>query len=232
MISYRKRHVKNKIHRARLKKSIFKRRWFWIMISLLSLLFIIFYFLFFYSGFYVENILILGNEKVKIQSLQDIVSKNINTRIINFGILKLDTRSIFWINRNKLNREILERFPAIEKIKTSKNFPKTLVLEIVERRPIGAYCSDLNNEDQQCFLIDKNGIIFESLSIVPSEFTVIKQISENNQMFTGEEVIAQSIMNAIFLIKKNLKDNFRIELEDALITSPLRLNVKTNELFT
>lgn len=228
MISYRKKHVKNKIHKIKPKKSILKRPWFWILIIALTIILSVAYFLFFYPTFQVENIIISGNKKVKTEELQKLVSDNINTKLINITALKLTTKSILLVNSDKLNKEILEKFPLIEKIKINKNLPQTLILGVIEREPLGVYCTNAEFE-QQCFLIDENGIIFEPVVVVPENITIVRQTIENSQIFTGEEVIAQNIMSMISIIKKTLKDNFQIDLEEALVTSPLRLNIKTNE---
>jgi hypothetical protein len=48
-------------------------------------------------------------------------------------------------------------------------------------------------------------------------------------VFTGEDVVAQNIINAISKIQKSLKDNFQIDLKEALVASSVRLNVTTSE---
>ena len=81
-MSYRKKHVKNKIHKIKPKKSIFKRRWF--RITLLSLLIVssVLYFLLFYSGIQVKNIIILGNQKVTAGDIKNLISGEVNNKIL------------------------------------------------------------------------------------------------------------------------------------------------------
>lgn len=224
-MSYRKKHVKNKISRIKPRKSIFKRLWFWVLILILLIICSALYFFLFYSGLQVNNIVISGNEKVKTQDLQELVLNNANTGLINIWHIKIVSRSIFLVDTAKLNKEILEKFPVIEKITIDKNLPQTLTLGVVERKPLGVYC----NNQEQCFLIDQNGIVFEPISITPEGATIVRQTSDNNQIFTGEEAVAQNIITAISKIKKTLNDNFQINVTDALVSSPLRLNIKTSE---
>lgn len=224
-MSYRKKHVKNKISRIKPRKSIFKRPWFWVLILILIIICTAFYFFLFYSGLQASNIVISGNEKVKTQDLRELVLTNINTGLINIWQIKITSRSIFLVDTDKLNKEILEKFPVIEKIKIDKNLPQTLILGVVERKPLGVYC----NNQEQCFLIDQNGIIFEPVYAAPEGATIVRQASDNNQVFTGEEAVAQNIITAISKIQKTLKDSFQISVTDALISSPLRLNIKTSE---
>ncbi len=224
-MSYRKKHVKNKIHGIKPKKSIFKRLWFWILILFFIIILSAFYAVLFYSGFQVKDILVSGNEKTKALELQSIVLDNINTELVDFWKIRINSHSIFLVDLNKLNKNILEKFPVIEKIKINKNYPQTLALGIEERKPIGAFCGN----DNECFLIDGNGIIFEPVSAIPDNLTVVRRTLESSQVFIGEEVVAQNMIDVVSKIQKNLKDNFQIGLKEALIKSSVRLNVETGE---
>lgn len=186
------------------------------------------YVLFFYPGFQIENIIISENIRVKNQDLENLVDDNININIFSIGNFKLATKSIFLVNSGKLSEKILNQFPAVEKIKATKIFPETLSLEVVERIPVAAYCSGADSE-QECFLIDKDGIIFEQLYGVPENLIIMRQLQGPSHVSVGNQVIAKNIIDSISSIEKTLKENFQIDLKDALLTSPLRLNIKTSE---
>ncbi|MCX6723024.1 MAG: FtsQ-type POTRA domain-containing protein [Candidatus Staskawiczbacteria bacterium] len=218
-MSYRKKHVKGKIHNIKPKKSILKNKWFWFIILFLLIIFSAFYFILFYPGFQVNNIIIYGNQKVSGDDIKNLVSNDINNNILYVA----NSKSIFLINNDKINKEILNKFSIIEKLVIKRNFPQTLSLNITERKPVGIYCQT----DSSCFSIDENGIIFEPASINLDSFS-IRQILENNQVFTGEQVVNENVINAISKIQKMLKDNFKIDLKTALIASSLRLNIMTN----
>lgn len=224
-MSYRKRHVKSTIHRIKPRKSIFKKLWFWILILLLIIIFSAFYFTLFYSGIQVKNVFISGNENINTQELQDMILNNANTGLLRFWNLQIISKSILLVDTGKLDKEILQKYPAIEKVSINKNFPQTLSLVITERKPIGIFCEDADN----CFLLDRNGIAYEPASSASPNFTVVRQAINSRQVFTGEEVISQSIINTISEIQKDLKDNFNIDLKEALVASPVRLNAETNE---
>ena len=106
--------------------------------------------------------------------------------------------------------------------------PQTIVLGITERKPIGVFCSS-ESLDSGCFLVDNNGIVFEPLTILPQDVTIVRQAINDKQVFTGENVVAQNMMDAIYKIQKSLKDNFQINLLEALISTPVRLDIKTGE---
>ena len=225
----RRRHIKNKIRKIRPKKSIFKRPIFWYLILFLILISVVFYFLLFSPNFQVKNIIISGNEKTSLEGIKNIVENNVNKKIISFLDWTLESGSIFLVRPEKVEKDILEKFPIIEKIKIDKNLPQTLMLSIIERKPLGVFCDSKITDNQQCFLIDENGVIFELLAAVPNGYPIVRQILNQPQLFVGEDLIEKNIMNIISKVKKNLKDNFQIDIEEAFITSPLRLDVKTSE---
>ena len=72
-MSYRKVHVKSKVNRIKPKKSIFKNRWFWLVILFLVLIFLCVYFFLFCSGVQVKNIIISGNQKIQNQDIENLV---------------------------------------------------------------------------------------------------------------------------------------------------------------
>ncbi|MGD0577063.1 MAG: FtsQ-type POTRA domain-containing protein [Candidatus Staskawiczbacteria bacterium] len=223
-MSYRKSHVKNKIHKIKPKKSILKRLWFWLLILFFIVVFSALYFLLFYPGIQIKNVVVSGNNEIKAQDLQDIILNNSNTGLVKFWNVNLTSKSIFLADTSKLEKEILEKFPIIEKVSVNKQFPQTITLGIAERKPIGVYCS----QTQQCFLIDENGVIYEPLNAPPADYIVVQQALENNNVFAGQNIVEQNIIAGISEIQKDLKNNFQINVKGALIASPLRLNITTD----
>lgn len=223
-MSYRKSHVKNKIHRIKPKESIFRKLWFWILILAVILIGTAFYFAIFWSGLQIQNIVISGNSKITTQELSQIVSTDSTTGLLKLWNFKIVSRSILLVNTEDISREILKRFPIIEKVSINRRFPKTITLGITERNPVGIYCS--NND---CFLIDNNGVIYEPISMPNSDFVVVRQTLDDPNLYTGEGVISLDVMNYISKIQKDLQNNFQINAKEALITSPIRLNVTTGE---
>lgn len=223
-MSYRKRHIKNKIYGIKPKKPIFKRPIFWLALLFLTIVLSVLYLAVFYSEFQVNSIVISGNDKVEGQLIENVVLDAINKNI---------SKSIFLINLDKLNQQLLEKFPIIERIQTDKKLPRALIIGITERKPVAVFCPfvDKPTEENQkkCFLIDSNGVIFEPLSAPARGMIVVQQLMSENQVFTGEEVIGRNIMESISKIEKSLKDNFGIDIEEALVTSPIQLNINTSE---
>ncbi len=230
-MSYRKKHVKSKIHGIRPKKSILTKLWFWIIILVLFIMSGIFYLMFFYSGLQVKDIIISGNEKVKTQDLQEIAFDETNIKLLDFWNIKIISKSILFADVKKIKSSILEKYPTIETIVINKKLPSTILMGVVERKPIGIFCSLESSEqvDKQCFSIDSAGVIFEPTSTGLETATIVRQVGSEGEILTGEKVVAKNIIEAIYKIQKNLKDNFQIDLREALIASPVRLNIRTNE---
>jgi cell division septal protein FtsQ len=208
---------------------MFIRPWFWIVF--LSLIFIsaALYFFVFYPGVQVKNIIIFGNQKVASKDIESLIFNNIDNKILSIGSRQINSKSVFLINSDKLDREILNKFPIIERVKIHKKFMQTLVFEINERVPVAVFCTSLDGTKGECYSMDKNGIIFETLDVMPQNMIIVRQSVNSAQIFIGKKVVQQNIIDLISKVEKDLKDTFQISLKEAIVTSPLRLDVNTNE---
>ncbi len=224
----RRKHIKKKIHAIKPKKSIFKRAVFWYAILLFIIILAVFYFILFLPEIQIKNIEISGNEKVGANYIKVQAENSVNKKIISFYNWDLITKSIFLANLQNINNNILNKFPQIDSIEIKKEFPETLILKIKERIPFAVFCQP-TSASEKCFLIDKKGIIFEELPNIPQNTAILRQTISNGDVFTGENVISVNIMDAISKIEKSLKDNFQINVENALISSSLKLDIKTAE---
>lgn len=227
-MSYRKKHIKSKLRKIRHQKHILKRPVFWAVFLFSALILSFSYFFFLYPGFQVKDIVISGNEKVAGNDLQGFADGLVKKKIMALGQLELVSKSMFLVSSENLQKEILKKFPAIESISINRDFPQTLLLGIKERKPAGAFCEN-SSANPRCFLIDQSGIIFLELSLAPENVLVIKQAASDKNLFTGEEAVNKKIMDLISKIKRNLNDKFKIDIKEALISSPVRLNILTSE---
>ncbi len=227
-MSYRKKHIKSKIYKIKPKNPVFKKRWFWFSILFLVVISSAVYFLIFYSGVQVKNIIISGNQKVLGEDIQNLIASDINNKILSLGILKVESKSIFLINIDKLDKEILDEFPIIGGVEVNRKFFQTIEVKIYERLPVAAFCPSINYEEN-CFLIDKNGVAFESVEGLPVDNFIVRQDLGSSKMFAGERVVQANIMDLLLKLVRNLKGNFQIDLKTAIVISSLRLDVTTNE---
>lgn len=221
-MSYRKRHIKSKIDKIKPKKSIFLKLWFWVIILILIIIVLAIYFFLFYSGVQVKNIIISGNQKVSSQDIRSLILDGTNNKIL--GIL--NSKSIFLVNAGNLEKEMLDKFKTIGGVKITKNYMQTLHVQVSERTPAAVFCPAYGNKG--CFLSDIRGTVFEPLDILPQNIVIVRQLADDTQIFIGEKIVQQNIMDLILKIGKDLKDNFKINLREALITSPVRLDATTS----
>jgi len=223
-MSYRKKHVKSKILKNKPKKSILKLPIFWYFLLFLIIILTGLYFLLFFSNFQVNNIIISGNEKINSQDLQNVINDNINRKIIELGNWNISSQSIFLIATENIKNKILNSYPIIENLTVTKKFPQDLNVQIEERKQFAIFCQNDN-----CFNIDDNGVIFGNSSIFKEDYFIVRQSQNYDDLFLGKNVVHKNLMTIISEIEKNLKDNFQINLTEALISTPIRLDIKTGE---
>lgn len=224
-MSYRRSHIKNKIFKIKEKKPIFKKLWFWLAILIILVISTIIYFVVFFPGLDVKNVNIHGSQRLKAQDVNDFVTSSKDVVLVDFWDIKIVSRNIILANTKKIRSAVLDRFPEVESVVIKKNYPNSLDVFITERNPLGAFCDNEN----KCFLIDYNGIIFEALNPVPDNTLIIRQALQPTSLSIGKTAVKKEIMGAIFKISTSLTSRFNIAVKEALITSPVRLNVKTSE---
>jgi cell division septal protein FtsQ len=223
-MSYRKKAVKNKIHKNKPKKSILKMPIFWWSLLVLILVITALYFLLFCPKFQIQNIIILGNEKINSQDLQRISENSINKKIINLGFWSLSSKSIFLASINDIKNQIFNFSPTIKAIDITKTYPQNLNIQVQERKRFAIFC-----QNEKCFDIDDTGIIFEELSSISEDKFIVRQELDVENAYLGKEAVLKKTMEKIIEIKKNFADNLQISLLEVTISTPIRLNAKTRE---
>lgn len=208
----RRHHIKSKVRRLKIRKPIF-----WIFVLFAIIIFLFLYLFLFFPKIQINSIVVSGNSSIQSQVIENIAWNNINKNI---------SKSIFLAKNKIISKSILDKLPQIESVKVSKKFPQTINLQIKERVSFAVFCQ---TDDKKCFYIDENGVIFKILEQIPENIFIIRQFIEDKEVFLGEIVIEKSIIDIISKIKKNLKDNFQIDIKTAMILTPSRLNIETSE---
>lgn len=232
-MSYSSRHIKSKIKKIRPKKSILRRPVFWLILLIFLLIFTVCYFLVLYPGFQIKDITVFGNQKVLSKDIESLVSNNINNKILSIFGWTLTSKSIFITSSGQLKEDLLDRFPTIGGARVSKKFPQTLLIQVDERVPVAVFCPSLDKtvegQGGECYLVDENGTTFEASYSKEQDMPVVRQEITNGRVFVGERVVQQNIMDLFLRAEKLLKDNFQINISEVIVTSPIRLNIKTSE---
>ncbi|MDP2864156.1 MAG: FtsQ-type POTRA domain-containing protein [bacterium] len=222
-----------KPYRIKKKKSLFKNRFFGMAILVLIIFGGIFYLVCFSSIFQIKDINISGNQKVQTQDVENLIKEKINQKLLFFP-----TKSIFLIKSNEIVESLLEKFLKIDKVNLKRRLPASLIVEIQERLPFGVWCEveedksssspfAATREGENCFYIDKEGIIFEKNP--PKEEFIIKSEELISQGFLGEKVIEKVLLESIFEIQRNLKESLKINIEEIIILEKEKINAKTSE---
>ena len=191
-------------YRIKRKKSILKNRFFWLFILIFIIAGGFFYLLFLSSFFQIKEIKISGNQKVLAQDLENLVESQIAKKIAFFT-----TKSIFLINSKKINNIILGDFPQIEKVKFKKDFPDTLDISVEERKPVAIFYQNDNY-----FLIDKNGIVFEKVSESTSTNLKIENKILSSEIKVGEKAVEENLLAQIIDIENKFKEDIKIPLQE------------------
>ena len=217
-----------KPYRIKKKKSIFRNRFFWLGILILIVFIGLFYFLVFSSFFQIKEIKISGNsafaealadrQKISVENIQEVIEKEIEQRV-----LFLPTKSIFLADFPKIKAKISETFPQIAQINFKREFPDTLTAKVEERKPTAVF-----NQEDLYFFLDKEGIIFEN-TLAEGQLIKIKKAVKAKELKLGDVVLEKELLSSILEIEPKLENNLKIPIEEVLVVSDERINLKTSE---
>lgn len=204
--SYRKKRI----------KPLFYSRFFWLPILVLLSAAGIFYMISFHSFFQVREINISGNKKVSLERIETAVTAEVEKKVLFFP-----SRSIFFVDFGEIKKQILNSFPQVGRVNINRNLPHTLNIVVAEKSGRAVW-----HQDNKYYLLDENGIIFEE---VPGEqegmFTIQSSITDSEPIL-GANAIPKERLAQILAIEKRLPEA-DVLLEEALIVSPERLDIKT-----
>ena len=189
-------------------KYLIKNRLLWILTAVLFSLILIIYLLYFTDLFILKEVRVINNKKVG------------KKEIIALTGLKGGER-LFSIPIDKIKKRILLN-PKIEKVVIAKRLPYTLEIKIKEREPLA-----IITVDNKGYLIDKNGIIIDT--ILPEDYQFYPVVEIKTKKFKDKflnflvwlknhknylpvyENLAKAILEEdklIFVTKNNIKIYF------------------------
>ncbi|MFA5878532.1 MAG: FtsQ-type POTRA domain-containing protein [Candidatus Staskawiczbacteria bacterium] len=201
------------------KESIVRKPIFWWCALILVLIGAGIYVFIFLKTFQVSSVSIVGNIKVQTRDIEALVSERTDRRF-----LFLASRSIFLVNSKGITAEILKQYPAIDSLKIQKKLPSSLIINILERKPLAVFC----DSKEACFFIDDKGIAFEQVESTIGGFAIVRHNS-GSSIALGGEAVKGDIARVISKIQQDLQGKFQINIDEANIVSNERLNVKTSE---
>jgi cell division protein FtsQ len=176
----------------------------------------LFYFAVFSPNFQIQEIKISGNQKIPAEDIENSIRERVSQKLLFFP-----TKSIFLIDSDGIVSQLLEKFPQIEKINLKRKLPATLIAKIQERLLIAVWC-----QNEECFSIDKTGVIFERSS--PDSGLIIKSPEVKEPPLLGQIVIEENLLQKIFGVRGGLT-NLKIGAKEFIVLQRERTNIKTLE---
>ena len=204
-------------HRYKRKKSIFRNRFFWLGILAFIIFGAVFYFLLFSKVFQVEKIIVTGEEKVSKEEIEFLVEKRLASKILFFK-----TKSIFLVNLKEIRKDILNSFPQIAEVEIRQGFFDAVNIVVIERSGAAVWC-----QEEDCFLLDNQGVIFEEVLETKPGLVLIKTKPGLGEL--GETIIEKEKLTQILEIKSKLAESLETFIKEVSLISDERLNVKTSE---
>ncbi len=214
-------------YRIKRRKSVFRSRFLGLFILTLIFLGAIFYLISFSSFFQIKEIKILGNQKISSEILENSIKKEIVRKILFYN-----SKSIFLVKLNKIQKNLLKEYPQAARVDLKRSFPDKISLKIEERKPIAIFCS-AESGTEKCFFLDREGIVFEpaenpvrndgvleptsngGISNGVNNFSGLPKIVGNIDLFNlGEKVLESNYLEYILEIKGKLSENQKIEIKE------------------
>jgi len=203
--SYRKPHLLKK------EKPLLRNKYFWLGTVCLVLAVSLFCFLFFSDLFQVNDIVIIGEDRVERQELFNFI----DSRLAN-NVLFTPTRSIFFLNLGRLERDILESYPQIAQVSLRRGYPDSLHILVVERREIAFWCQEVE-EEEKCFLVDIEGVIFEPVLVKPVLAEITRPGLGETKLNLGDRIVEEELLGKILYVESKLKELLEIEAKEVIV---------------
>lgn len=220
-----------KPHQFKKKKSIIRNKFFWLVILIAGLIGFSLYFFLFFGTFQVKKIIIQGENKVAKEDILFLIEENLENKILFF-----QTKTILLVNLNDITKKILNDFPEIAEIEIKRIWPDGINLLVKERKGMANWCKNEN-----CFLLDEEGIIFEEIAEINPDLTIIiepepvgheDETGEDvlpSHIFAGARVVEKDDFKKILNIESQIKTDFNIPIKNFVIDSKDKLIVNTRE---
>jgi len=221
-----------KPHRIKKKKSIIRNRFFWLGLLVFIFIAFIIYVVCFSQFFEVKKIIVYGNEEVSKQEIVKIIERELAEKKLFFL-----EKNIFLADLNKTKEDILNEFPKVGEVRLKQTLPDTIDCIIEERVEVATFCKDYESDNEEirlirekCFLLDKEGIVFEMVFDNNFQLPKIKSPDSENKSAIGEKVIETDLVSKILEIFSELESS-DILIGDILIVSEERVNVRVLDGF-
>lgn len=169
-----------------------------------------------------KNIEVAGNVVLEQKDIQDFINKKYEGKYL-WLIPKNNT---LFVLPKTVKKTLQKEFPRIDSIDVKRNFPKSLSIEITERKGMYVWCGNDTSissisKDVPCFFVDKEGVIFsEAPYFSGTPFT----------LFLGGDKDVLNILGTRLLMEDDFKNIlFIYDMVNKLKLSPYAINILPGE---
>jgi len=140
----------------------------------------------------------------------------------------LNYKNIFSATEDKIKNDLFKKFPQILELEVSRDMAKRgIEIKIKEREEFGIICraEKIKQENieidqtQNCFYIDKNGVIFKDAPQTSGSLVILIKDYSNRDYKLGEKIFEEKIMNFILETKDFLSSEVDLKIVDFNILS-------------
>jgi len=197
---------------------------FFIILFIISFFSLIYWFIFLSPYFQIKEITIEGFNQSFSKRIQLILEQN-NRRFTPFLIYEIfpqyiqNNKSYATFFNSDLEKLLLEQYPKIEKIDIKPDIRKGILTVNIQQRAIDfLWCIENElvspTQSEDCYYMDKNGVIFEKALEVQGSFLRKIVIFDTKKEFLGDKVISQDKLkkiDKIFILAKDEESPISID---------------------
>lgn len=149
-----------------------------------------------------KNIEVTGNVVLEQKDIQYFINKKYEGKYL-WLIPKNNT---LFVLPKTVTKSLQKEFPRIDNISVRRNFPRSLSVDITERKGVYVWCgNDIGissvSKDIPCFFVDKEGIIFsEAPYFSGTPFVLFLGGEKNKDQILGTQLLNQNDFKNIILI--------------------------------
>ncbi len=217
---------------------------FFIILFIISFFSLIYWFIFLSPYFQIKEIIIEGFNQSFSKRIELILEQN-NRRFTPFLIYEIfpqyfeNNKSYATFFNSDLEKLLLKQYPKIEKIDIRPDMRKGILTASIQQRTIDfLWCIGDEivspTQDENCYYIDKNGIIFEKAFEVQGSFLRKIVIFDTKKRFLGDKVIPQDKLekiDKIFILAEDKESPISIHFLEIKGEDFSSVKIITNEGF-
>lgn len=189
------------------------------------------YFFIFSDFFKIKNITVSGNDYIAsasiINEFQNIISEK--------KLIILKNENLNLLNLASAKQELMGKFPRMESLEITKNYPDKVSISIQEREVAEILCNGskeelstiktLNYKFSECFFIDKHGVAFD-LAADTQGFLILKILDLRGiNIEMGKKVLDLNLMGFVKKLKRDFNNAINSHIKFLILDHPAQRDI-------